>query len=107
MSLQLREQNVQVSGGSIGGPPMSSDSAFQYTVTTDGRFSDARQFRYVIVKATEEGRLVQLQDVARIELGAREYVTNSYLNGSPAVALGIFSRPGSNALAAADAIRRR
>lgn len=68
----LREQNVQVSGGSIGGPPMSSDSAFQYTVTTDGRFSDARQFRYVIVKATEEGRLVQLQDVARIELGARE-----------------------------------
>ncbi len=101
----LREQNVQVSGGSIGGPPMSSDSAFQYTVTTDGRFSDARQFRYVIVKATEEGRLVQLQDVARIELGAREYVTNSYLNGSPAVALGIFSRPGSNALAAADAIQ--
>jgi len=101
----LRQQNVQVSGGSIGGPPMSSDSAFQYTVTTDGRFGDARQFRYVIVKATDEGRLVQLQDVARIELGAREYVTNSYLNGSPAVALGIFSRPGSNALAAADAIQ--
>ncbi|PST18612.1 multidrug efflux RND transporter permease subunit [Mesorhizobium plurifarium] len=101
----LRQQNVQVSGGSIGGPPMSSDTAFQYTVTTDGRFSDARQFRYVIVKATDEGRLVQLQDVARIELGAREYVTNSYLNGSPAVALGIFSRPGSNALAAADAIQ--
>ncbi|NRP69849.1 Efflux pump membrane transporter BepE [Ensifer psoraleae] len=101
----LREQNVQVSGGAIGGPPMSGDSAFQYTVTTDGRFSDARQFRYVIVKATEDGRLVQLQDVARVELGAREYVTNSYLNGSPAVALGIFSRPGTNALAAAEAIQ--
>lgn len=101
----LREQNVQVSGGAIGGPPMASDAAFQYTVTTDGRFSDARQFRYVIVKATEDGRLVQLQDVARVELGAREYVTNSYLNGSPAVALGIFSRPGTNALAAADEIQ--
>ncbi|ACP26544.1 RND multidrug efflux transporter MexF [Sinorhizobium fredii NGR234] len=101
----LRQQNVQVSGGSIGGPPMSGDTAFQYTVTTDGRFSDARQFRYVIVKATQDGRLVQLQDVARVELGAREYVTNSYLNGSPAVALGIFSRPGTNALAAADAIQ--
>ncbi|WP_026616456.1 efflux RND transporter permease subunit [Ensifer aridi] len=101
----LREQNVQVSGGSIGGPPMSGDEAFQYTVRTDGRFSDARQFRYVIVKATEDGRLVQLQDVARVELGAREYVTNSYLNGSPAVALGIFSRPGTNALAAAEAIQ--
>ncbi|WP_312366723.1 multidrug efflux RND transporter permease subunit [Ensifer sp.] len=102
----LREQNVQVSGGSIGAPPTPGDSAFQYTVTTDGRFSDARQFRYVIVKATESGRLVQLQDVARIELGAREYVNNSYLDGSPAVALGIFSRPGTNALDAADAIQK-
>lgn len=102
----LREQNVQVSGGSIGGPPAPGDSAFQYTVTTDGRFSDARQFRYVIVKATETGRLVQLQDVARIELGAREYVNNSYLDGSPAVALGIFSRPGTNALDAAEQIQK-
>ncbi|THK35981.1 efflux RND transporter permease subunit [Ensifer sp. MPMI2T] len=101
----LRQQNVQVSGGAIGGPPIAGDNAFEYTVTTDGRFSDARQFRYVIVKATEDGRLVQLQDVARVELGAREYVRNSYLNGSPAVALGIFSRPGTNALAAAEAIQ--
>ncbi|MDI7860570.1 efflux RND transporter permease subunit [Rhizobiaceae bacterium n13] len=101
----LRDQNVQVSGGAIGGPPTSGNNAFQYTVTTDGRFSDPRQFRYVIVKASQDGRLVQLQDIARVELGAREYVTNSYLNGSPAVAIGIFSRPGTNALAAADAIR--
>ncbi len=97
----LREQNVQVSGGSIGGPPTPSTNAFQYTVTTQGRFSDARQFRYVIVKATADGRLVQLQDIARIELGAKDYVTNSYLNGKPAVALGIFARPGTNALDAA------
>ncbi|PSH68687.1 hydrophobe/amphiphile efflux-1 family RND transporter [Phyllobacterium brassicacearum] len=101
----LQEQNVQVSGGSIGGPPASGTNAFQYTVTTQGRFSDARQFRYVIVKATESGRLVQLQDVARVELGAKDYVTNSYLDGSPAVALGIFNRPGTNALATADVIK--
>ncbi|NMN71671.1 MULTISPECIES: multidrug efflux RND transporter permease subunit [unclassified Rhizobium] len=102
----LREQNVQVSGGSIGGPPAAGTNAFQYTVTTQGRFSDARQFRYVIVKATSEGRLVQLQDIARIELGAKDYVTNSYLNGKPAVALGIFARPGTNALAAAAEIKK-
>ncbi|MEJ8573533.1 multidrug efflux RND transporter permease subunit [Microbaculum marinum] len=100
----LREQNVQVSGGSIGAPPAPETNAFQYTVTTQGRFEDARQFRYVIVKATPDGRLVELQDIARIELGARDYVTNSYLNGSPAVALAIFQRPGTNALAAADEI---
>ena len=90
----LRDQNVQVSGGAIGAPPNEGDNAFQYTVTTQGRFDDARQFRYVIVKSTDEGRLVELQDVARIELGARDYVTNSYLNGKPAVALAIFQRPG-------------
>ncbi|MGH6946455.1 MAG: efflux RND transporter permease subunit [Kiloniellales bacterium] len=101
----LRAQNVQVSGGAIGAPPSPADNAFQYVVTTQGRFEDAREFRAVIVKATPDGRLIRLQDVARIELGAREYVTNSYLNGKPAVALGIFQRPGTNALATADAIK--
>lgn len=101
----LRDQNVQVSGGSIGGPPTSGVNAFQYTVTTEGRFSDPRQFRYVIVKSTDAGRLVQLQDVARIELGAKDYVSNSYLDGKPAVAIGVFSRPGTNALDAAASIQ--
>ncbi len=101
----LRDQNVQVSGGSIGAPPNPGNNSFQFAVTTQGRFEDARQFRYVIVKATAEGRLVQLQDVARIELGAKDYVTNSYLNGKPAVALAIFQRPGTNALATANEIK--
>jgi HAE1 family hydrophobic/amphiphilic exporter-1 len=102
----LRDQNVQVSGGSIGAPPVGDGSAFQYTVTTQGRFEDARDFRYVIVKSTEDGRLISLQDVARIELGARDYVTNSYLNNKAAVALGIFQRPGTNALASAEEIQK-
>ncbi len=102
----LRDQNVQVSGGSIGSPPAAGTNAFEYTVRTEGRFSDARQFRYVIVKSTDSGRLVQLQDVARIELGAKNYVTNSYLDGIPAVGLGIFARPGTNALEAAAAVRK-
>jgi len=101
----LRDQNVQVSGGSIGAPPTDIGTAFQYTVTTQGRFDDARDFRYVIVKSTEDGRLIELEDVARIELGARDYITNSYLNGKAAVALGIFQRPGTNALAAAEEIQ--
>ena len=102
----LRDQNVQVSGGSIGAPPNDRHTAFQYTVTTQGRFDDARDFRSVIVKATD-GRLISLTDVARIELGAKDYVTNSYLNGKPAVALAIFQRPGTNALAAAAEIKAK
>ena len=100
----LREQNVQVSGGSLGAPPNAGENAFEVTVTTQGRFSDERDFRHVIVRATDDGRLIRVSDVARVELGAREYVTNSYLNNQPAVALGIFQRPGSNALETAAAI---
>ncbi|MDL2409703.1 multidrug efflux RND transporter permease subunit [Rhizobium calliandrae] len=94
----LRDQNVQVTGGSIGAPPAKTGNAFQYTVRTDGRFSDPHQFRYVIVKAASDGRLVKLEDVARVELGAQDYVTNSYLNNQTAVALVINARPGTNAL---------
>ncbi|MGC3938680.1 efflux RND transporter permease subunit [Roseobacter sp. EG26] len=100
----LREQNVQVSGGSLGAPPNNSDSAFQIAVTTQGRLQTPREFGQVIVKASEEGRVVRVRDVARVEIAARSYTNNSYLNNKPAVALGVFQRPGSNALATADSI---
>ncbi len=100
----LREQNVQVSGGLLGSPPNETDSAFQVTLTTQGRLESPREFGRVIVKSTDDGRVVRVRDVARVEIGARSYVTNSYLNNKPAVALGIFQRPGSNALASADEI---
>ncbi len=103
----LRAQNVQVSGGTLGGQPAPADNAQQAIVVTQGRFDDVRQFRYVIVKAGEDGRLVRLQDVARVELGGRDYNSRSYLNGQTAVALGIFQRPGTNALASAQAVKAR
>jgi len=100
----LREQNVQVSGGSLGAPPNPTGSAFQVAITTQGRLESAREFGNVIVRATDEGRVVRVRDVARVEIGARSYTTNSYLNNKPAVALGVFQRPGSNALASAEEI---
>src|SRR5918994_4796466 len=99
----LQEQNVQVSGGALGAEPAPADSAFQLIVTTQGRFESPREFARVIVKSSPGG-IVRLRDVARVELGARDYVTNSYLNGKPAVALVIFQRPGTNALDAAGQI---
>ncbi len=101
----LREQYVQVAGGAIGAPPSPAGTPFQVTVSTQGRFSDPREFRRIIVKSTDDGRIVRVWDVARVELGARDYVRNSYLNGKPAVALGIFQRPGTNALETAAEIQ--
>jgi hypothetical protein len=90
----IREQNVQVTGGTLGQQPAPTDNAFQFVVTTQGRFEDPRQFRQVIVRSTPDGRLVRVQDVARVEFGAQDYATNSYLDGKAAVGMGIFQRPG-------------
>jgi len=100
----LRSQNVQVSGGGLGLPPVDGKNAFQYTVTTQGRFSTPEQFAAVIVKTGEEGQITRLSDVARVELGAKDYVMNSYLNGQEAVAIAVMQRPGSNALDTAQRV---
>lgn len=101
----LREQNVQVSGGVLGQPPVMGNNAYQLTVNTQGRFTNPEEFASVIVKAGEDGRLTRVGDVARVELGARDYGTNSYLDNKNAVAIAIFQRPGSNALQTADQIK--
>lgn len=100
----IREQNVQVSGGTLGAPPNDGAADFQVAVTTQGRLQQPKEFGQIIVRATDDGRVVRVSDVARVEIGALNYSTNSYLNNKPAVALGIFQRPGSNALGTSDAI---
>jgi multidrug efflux pump len=102
----LREQNVQVAAGVIGQPPVPQGNAYQLSVNTLGRLTDAEQFGDIVIKTGEDGRITRVRDVARVELGAREYSSNSYLDGKPAAAIGIFQLPGSNALAAAQAVRR-
>jgi hydrophobic/amphiphilic exporter-1 (mainly G- bacteria), HAE1 family len=100
----LQEQNVQVSGGSLGSPPQPTATAYQITVTTLGRFRTPDQFQDVIIKS-EEGRLVRLRDVARIEYGAREYSSNSYLDNQYSVGVAVRQRPGSNAVSSAAAVQ--
>jgi hydrophobe/amphiphile efflux-1 (HAE1) family protein len=102
----LREQNVQVASGVVGQQPMPENHAFQIPVTTLGRLADPEQFERIVVKTGDDGRITRVKDVARIELGARDYSVNSYLDNQPAVAMAIAQRPGSNALATADAIER-
>jgi len=99
----VRAQNVQVAGGLVAEPPIA-DRAFQPALTLLGRLTDPAQFENILIKASAEGRTVRLRDVARIELGALSYTTNSYIYRKPAVALAVSQRPGSNALATANAV---
>ena len=100
----LRAQNVQVAAGTLGQPPYNQGNAFQLNVETQGRLTEPEQFGRVVIRTDPDGRQVRVSDVARVELGAADYSTNTYLSGEPTVLLGVFQRPGSNALAASEAI---
>src|SRR5206468_2235663 len=102
----LREQNVQVASGAVGQQPVPAGHAFQLPVTTLGRLREPEEFENIVVKTGADGRITRVRDVARIELAARDYSVNSYLNNEPAVAMAIAQLPGSNALATADAVER-
>jgi hydrophobe/amphiphile efflux-1 (HAE1) family protein len=99
----IRSQNLQITGGQIAEPPIA-DRAFQPNLTFTGRLKDPKQFEDILVKAGADGRTVRLRDVARVELGALAYSTNSFLLRKSAVAMLVTQRPGSNALATAKNI---
>jgi hydrophobic/amphiphilic exporter-1 (mainly G- bacteria), HAE1 family len=101
----LRAANLQVAAGSINQPPAKSPGAFQLSVQTLGRLSSVEEFGNIVVRAETGGGVVRVRDIGRVELGSQDYTINAYLNNDNAVALGIFQRPGSNALATADAIK--
>jgi hydrophobe/amphiphile efflux-1 (HAE1) family protein len=99
----IRAQNLQITGGQLASPPIA-DRAFQPNLTFTGRLTDVSQFEDIVVKAGADGRTVRLRDVARIELGALDYSTNSFMLKKTAVAMLVTQRPGSNALATARRI---
>ena len=102
----LQEQNVQVSAGTVGVPPQPTGQPFEYTITVDGRLTEASEFENIIVRSDPEtGALVYVKDIARVELGKFNYGSAAaYLNGNPAAFLIIRQEPGSNALETADGV---
>ena len=100
----VQEQNVQVASGQVGQPPAPATQPFQFTVTTLGRLTDVRQFESIIVRA-EGNRIIRLRDVARVELGARNYDQYFQNDGNPAAGVAVFQLPGANALEVADNVR--
>src|SRR6266705_2396935 len=103
----IREQNLQVAAGTIGQPPVPSGQDFQLTISTQGRLLDEQQFGDIIIKQGPQGQVTRVQDVARVELAARDYSVSSQLSGKPASALVIFQLPGSNAIDTSDAVRAK
>ena len=100
----IGEQNVQVAAGKVGAPPTPETTSFELTINTLGRLRDVSQFEDLIVKTAEGGRITRIKDVARIELGAKEYKYSASYNGQPCAAVAIYQLPGANALDVAELV---
>jgi hydrophobe/amphiphile efflux-1 (HAE1) family protein len=103
----VREQNAQFAAGRIGQEPMDGPVDFTFAVTTQGRLQDPEDFGRIVVSTSESGGIVRLEDVARVELGSREYDFSAMRNGKPSVPIGIFLQPNANALEVGDAVDAR
>src|SRR5271168_849847 len=117
----IQSQNNQVASGQIGGPPVPSNQVFQFTVNTQGRLTDPKEFGNIIVKSrisptlvgepsnstqlSETAAIVRLKDVAKIEMSQQQFTLFSNLSGKKAGHIAIYALPGANALQVATAVR--
>src|SRR6202167_1411975 len=101
----VREQNVQVAAGQIGGQPSLPGTQFEDIVNAQGRLQTEQEFENIVVKSGANGETTYLRDIARLELGPDTYALRSMLDSGPAVAIPVFQLPGANALKLSDAVR--
>ncbi len=101
----IREQNIQIAAGVVGAQPMDKEIPFELPVNVQGRLKSVEEFENIVIKSDEKGAVTHLKDVARVELGASTYSLRSLLNNKPAVGIGVFQAPGSNALELAQQVR--
>ena len=102
----LREQNVQVAAGSVGSQPAPPEQQYTLSVRAAGRFTETHQFEDIVVKAGQDGALVRVKDVGRVELGAEDYSSRLRFAGLEASGVGIQLLPTANALEAFDGMMR-
>jgi multidrug efflux pump len=100
----LNEQNAQFAAGKIGQSPTGGPQELVYTITTQGRLSEPAEFENIVVRANGDGSILRLKDVARVQLGSKDYEFMGRVNGKTATLVGIFLQPNANALATADRV---
>lgn len=103
----IRSQNMQVSAGEVGAPPTDSADAFQFTLTTQGRLTTADEFANIVIRTNDDGSMLRLRDVARVDLGSSSYTMDVHVDGHGAGLIGINQLPGANALTVAKKCEAR
>ncbi len=101
----IEEQNIVVSAGQIGAPPVPDDQQFQYTITAQGRLDTAEEFAGIVVRTGEDGAVLRLGDISRIELGSSFYTASGRSDGDAATVMAVYQAPGANAVAVAEGVK--
>src|SRR5713101_8833341 len=102
----LQSQNTVNPAGQIGGEPAPQGQEFTYSVRAQGRLTTPEEFQQIVVRAAPDGGIVRIKDVARVELGAQDYTLIGHLNGKPSAIIAVYQLPGSNAVQAADGVKK-
>lgn len=105
VSSAIQAQNTQVSAGQLGGLPQAEGQQLNATITASSRLQTAQQFRDIILKSSEDGSVVRLNDVARVEVANESYSTSAFYNGMPASGLAVSLATGANAIDTAQRVR--
>jgi multidrug efflux pump len=101
----LNEQNAQFAAGKVGQAPNNNGQELVYTITAQGRLQDVEEFENVLIRVNADGSSLRLKDVARVELGSKDYDFTGRINGKPATLVGVFLQPGANALEVAKTVQ--
>src|SRR6476661_4944052 len=102
----VQKQNTVNPAGQVGSEPIPSGQKFTYTVRAQGRLQTPEEFGEIVVRANADGSFVRVKDIARIDLGAQTYNLKGRLNGKPAAILAVYQLPGTNAVQAAQGVRK-
>lgn len=107
VSAMIQSQNLEVSAGSVGTPPVSNGVEFEFTLTAEGQLKTAEQFSNIVIRTAENGGLLRLKDIAKVELGSESYSGISHVSGKPAGLIGVQQLPGANALDVATKVKAK
>jgi multidrug efflux pump len=103
----IRAQNAQVAAGTMGDLPNVAGQSVAATIVVPGQLTSPEQFGNIVLRSTPDGATVRLKDVARVELNAQTFASSARLNGKPSTGIGVQLSPSGNALATAEAVRKR
>ena len=102
----VQQQNAVNPVGTAGGEPVPAGQEFTYMANAKGLLVTPEQFGEIVIREQPDGGTVRLSDVARVELGSQVYTTKARLNGQPSAIIALYQLPGTNALAAADGVKK-